>query len=315
MLLRPFLFSIPERLKRNAENLDAKAILCGRSWQVFNDEGVKQVFIFQEDGSLLISTDGYVTSSTWQYIAVNHSVVITSNGKSLMLHPEYVDTVILALSQDGSTEKYCFIDEKNVSVFPNRTIMELESYLGKANSLAEAKETKKIAPKTVAPTTVYTKNENVEPANEPHKVTIQKQHLPSDAELEKRWIDHKFRSFLERHPEAVRRNERLKHLIDQCDAAETKSHLYGTLSAVSCMAFGLLTLIDSIAVVTGILCVCCFLIGICCFVFIKGPDVSKESRECRDFFFALIDEDYNKGIIDEKTKKMLSSKMWSSLPY
>ena len=52
--MKTFLLDIPDRFRRFDEQLDVKALLCNKSWQVFNDSGVKEIYIFQEDGSLII---------------------------------------------------------------------------------------------------------------------------------------------------------------------------------------------------------------------------------------------------------------------
>ena len=84
--MKTFLLNIPQRLRIESQKLDAQAVLCDKAWTVFNDEGVKQLFIFQPDGSLLITINGEVYNSTWKYLPVNNSVVINSEGKSRMFH-------------------------------------------------------------------------------------------------------------------------------------------------------------------------------------------------------------------------------------
>lgn len=126
--MKSFLLSIPERLKRGNDALDAKAILCGRSWEVFNNEGIKQVWIFKEDGSLMISTKGDVVCSSWEYLSINQSILIKVDGNISMFRPAFVDDVVLAMKKDGTEEYVCMIDEKNSSMFPNRKLDELQSY-------------------------------------------------------------------------------------------------------------------------------------------------------------------------------------------
>ena len=46
---------------------------------MFNDSGEKEVYIFQPDGTLIISVSGKVTNVTWQYISANKSLVISCN--------------------------------------------------------------------------------------------------------------------------------------------------------------------------------------------------------------------------------------------
>lgn len=110
--MKTYILSILDRYKKFNENLDVKALLCEKSWLVFNDSGEKELYIFQEDNTLLVSYAGRVTMGTWKYIPANRSLLISANGESYMFHPAYVDGILLALQQDG-TRNYCFmIDEK-----------------------------------------------------------------------------------------------------------------------------------------------------------------------------------------------------------
>lgn len=135
--MKTFFFDTFNRYKRFSEKLDAKTILCNKSWWIFNDGGEKEIYIFQEDGSLIISFSGKVTHATWQYIPANKSLVISTSKESYMLHPAFVDENIFALQQDG-TNKFAFmIDESQKSNFAPKSLGELTFYF-------EEKETKRI---------------------------------------------------------------------------------------------------------------------------------------------------------------------------
>ena len=60
MVMKTYLLETLNRYKRFSESLDAKAVLSNKAWIVFNDEGEKQVYIFQEDGTVLITTKALV---------------------------------------------------------------------------------------------------------------------------------------------------------------------------------------------------------------------------------------------------------------
>lgn len=129
--MKTYLFESFNRYKRFSESLDVKAILCNKSWRIFNDSGEKEVYIFQEDGSLIISLNGRVTVASWQYIPANKSLIISSKEQSYMLHPTFKDNVIFALQVDG-TEQYSFmIDESQCSSFQPKSFSELQLYFQK----------------------------------------------------------------------------------------------------------------------------------------------------------------------------------------
>lgn len=79
---------------------------------MFNDTGERELYIFQPDGSVIITKNGIGIKGTWEWIATNKSLVINSNGKVIMLHPEYIDKTILALNLDG-TNMMAFLIEEN----------------------------------------------------------------------------------------------------------------------------------------------------------------------------------------------------------
>ena len=129
--MKSFILSISDNLKKANNTLDAKAVLCGNSWEVFNDEGIKQIFIFNKDNSLLISTNGDVETFSWQYIPTNNSIIITTGNKTSLFRPAFHNDVIFALQKDGTEEYYFLINESNVSLFPSRKLEELKSYFNK----------------------------------------------------------------------------------------------------------------------------------------------------------------------------------------
>ena len=69
--MKTYLYDTFHRYKRFSEELDAKTILCNKSWWVFNDSGEKEIYIFNTNGTLIISVSGRVTNATWQYISAN----------------------------------------------------------------------------------------------------------------------------------------------------------------------------------------------------------------------------------------------------
>lgn len=130
MVMKTYLLETLNRYKRFSESLDAKAVLSNKAWIVFNDEGEKQVYIFQEDGTVLITTNGIGSVKTWKYIPANKSILINGDGnRFVMLRTAFVDENILAFQLDG-TDRYAFmIDENNKAFFAPKTLEELNKYL------------------------------------------------------------------------------------------------------------------------------------------------------------------------------------------
>lgn len=127
--MKTYLMDCFNRYRRFSEGLDVKTILCNKSWWVFNDSGEKEIYIFQEDGTVIVSLKGNVTMANWKYLPVNKSLIINTKEQSYMFHPAFSDNNILALQKDG-TEQYSFmIIEEQLNHFQPRTLSELNAYL------------------------------------------------------------------------------------------------------------------------------------------------------------------------------------------
>lgn len=167
--MKTYLFDTFNRYKRFSENLDVTTVLCNKSWWVFNDSGEKEIYIFQTDGSLIISYSGKVTYATWQYIPANKSLIITAKEQAYMLHPTFRDNVIFVLQVDG-TEQYSFmIDESQNKSFQPASFKELQIYFQKK----EIEEQKKIE----------TERQQLLLSEHEHALQKQKRHLENVARL------------------------------------------------------------------------------------------------------------------------------------
>lgn len=126
--MKTYLLDALNRYKRFSKTLDVKTVLCNKSWQIFNDTGEKEVYIFQEDGSLIVSCDGKVRYVAWQFIPANQSLIINAGEESYMLHPAFIDEKIFALQQDGTNKFVFMIDEKQSDAFMPKSLLELAFY-------------------------------------------------------------------------------------------------------------------------------------------------------------------------------------------
>lgn len=137
--MKTYLLDSLERFKRYSESLDAKTIICNKTWIVFNDNGIKETYIFQENGDLIISCNGLVTDGKWKYIPANKSLIISGNDQSYMLHPKFFDGIVFALLLDGTKEYSFMIDEANSDSFRPKTRQELLDYFDNKNKIEEKK--------------------------------------------------------------------------------------------------------------------------------------------------------------------------------
>ena len=71
--MKAYLLDIPNKYNRFSKNLDVKAILCNKSWLVFNDSGDKELYIFQENGSLITSVNGSVITVSYTHLRAHET--------------------------------------------------------------------------------------------------------------------------------------------------------------------------------------------------------------------------------------------------
>lgn len=126
--MKTYLLNSVDRYKRFSQSLDVKAILCNKSWSIFNDTGKKEIYLFQSDGSLIISVSGIVTDATWKYISANQSILIKTQSASYLLHPSFIDDIIFVLQLDGTNQYSFMIDELHRNEFAPKCLSDIENY-------------------------------------------------------------------------------------------------------------------------------------------------------------------------------------------
>ena len=138
--MKTYILDSINRIKRLGENLDAKNILCNKSWQIFNDTGEKELYIFQENGDILLSTNGIVSQGKWQYISANKSILISVKENSYMLHPSFSINNIMAMNLDGTERYMLMIEEQSLLALQLKSLEDLNQYLLSIENEDERKE-------------------------------------------------------------------------------------------------------------------------------------------------------------------------------
>ena len=141
--MKTYILDSINRIKRLGENLDAKNILCNKSWQIFNDTGEKELYIFQENGDILLSTNGIVSQGKWQYISANKSILISVKANSYMLHPSFSINNIMAMNLDGTERYMLMIEEQSLLALQLKSLEDLNQYLLSIENENERKEKEK----------------------------------------------------------------------------------------------------------------------------------------------------------------------------
>lgn len=141
-IMKTYILDSINRIKRLGENLDAKTILCNKSWQIFNDTGEKELYIFQENGDILLSTNGIVSQGKWQYIYANKSILISVKENSYMLHPSFSINNIMAMNLDGTERYMLMIEEQSLLALQLKSLEDLNQYLLSIENTEKQKEQK-----------------------------------------------------------------------------------------------------------------------------------------------------------------------------
>ena len=140
--MKTFTLNIPRDIRNWSYALDAKTILCSRSWIIINEGNVKEVYIFQEDGTLILSYNGKVCKTRWEYIAQNTSLIIEdTESDTYMLKPAYYDNKVLVLQVDGTDEYAIMVNENHIGELMLDSIDKIKQYIeGQQNMASQVKE-------------------------------------------------------------------------------------------------------------------------------------------------------------------------------
>ena len=144
--MKTFLYSIPNQLQSFSKKLDVKSVLCGKSWDIFNDEGVKQLFIFNRDRTMFVTNNGDVINASWKYISQNSSILITIDNETIMFRPAFFNKDVVVLKRDG-TERFLFMIEEGMKTSSALfTLEDLIEYIDKEIAWAsmDAEEQKRL---------------------------------------------------------------------------------------------------------------------------------------------------------------------------
>lgn len=136
--MKTFTLNIPKESWNWSYTLDIRTILCNRSWILFNDEHEKEVYIFQEAGTLIVSQNGKVNKTKWEYITQNASLIIENiNSGTYMLKPTYYDKKVLVLQVYGTNEYVIMFNENNLDELMLNSIDKVKQYIEKQQENAD----------------------------------------------------------------------------------------------------------------------------------------------------------------------------------
>lgn len=126
--MKTYFLDVIKRIKRFSEEFNVQTTLCDKTWTVFNDTGEREVYIFQPDGTVFITSNGIGIKGIWHWVSANRSLIINKDDNVMMFHPEFIDNTILALTLDGTSKMAFLIEQGNKNAFAAKTLAQLENY-------------------------------------------------------------------------------------------------------------------------------------------------------------------------------------------
>lgn len=130
--MKTYLLNVIQRVTQYSKQLDAEAVLYNKNWEVFNDTGEKEVFIFRTNNELLISRTGIVQKGKWELLS-NNTLLIEVDGILYLLNAAFVDNRFMALKLDGTNECMILIDSQLKQQLILESINAINSYLESIN--------------------------------------------------------------------------------------------------------------------------------------------------------------------------------------
>ncbi len=109
--MKTFFSDLIPRIQKYSQKLDDISLLINQHWVVLDPlMESKTVYIFKQDGVLLIALNGKISKAKWEYLGHN-SLLIDINDESYLFKPNIFDENILALKIDSREEYSILINE------------------------------------------------------------------------------------------------------------------------------------------------------------------------------------------------------------
>jgi hypothetical protein len=156
-----YLLEIINKIQGLSRKLDETALIENNHWVYIDDLNTeKKVYIFRPNGQLLISTNGIVNKSIWEYLGFG-SLLIETNEGSFLFKSGFLDETLLALKIDSSEKFALFVNETKYGAEINN-LADLQKYLESKYKKSEKIEEPKYYQKREKAT--YVDVENICPA-------------------------------------------------------------------------------------------------------------------------------------------------------
>ncbi|WP_322971516.1 hypothetical protein [Faecalibacter sp. LW9] len=111
--MKTFILDIISKITSYSKELDDKSLIINKKWILVDESNEKSSFIFRENNQLLISENGIIQKSSWDYIT-NDLVSLEIKKINYLFTPSFLDENLFILKLDGRNEYVVFINENKV---------------------------------------------------------------------------------------------------------------------------------------------------------------------------------------------------------
>lgn len=116
--MKAYLKNIPVRLRNFNKLIDAKTYLCDKPWVVLNDGQTKELYIFRNNGDLILTRNGIAQIGHYTILPVD-KILIDIDGNNYLFNPLISrQHEVLALKLDGN-EQYSFLIDEQSNLYNN----------------------------------------------------------------------------------------------------------------------------------------------------------------------------------------------------
>lgn len=127
--MKAYLKNIPVRLRNFNKLIDAKTYLCDKPWVVLNDGQTKELYIFRNNGDLILTRNGIAQIGHYTILPVD-KILIDIDGNNYLFNPLISkQNEVLALKLDGNEQYSFLIDEQSNLYNDIKTFSDFEQML------------------------------------------------------------------------------------------------------------------------------------------------------------------------------------------
>jgi hypothetical protein len=132
--MKYYISDIIPKLQRFSKQLNDLTLIQNHHWIAFDvSTESKTTYIFRDNNDLIVSQNGKVIKSKWEYLG-NQTILIEDSEESLLFTNSFFDETILVLNLHN-TDTYAFFLNETKTSSTIKTIEKLNDYLNKKYSV------------------------------------------------------------------------------------------------------------------------------------------------------------------------------------